>query len=612
MNDLIVWRDKLQELYAMKSIYIDKAVQFVLALVTFLMINQNIGLMKAVATPVVAVALAVICTFLPPVVTAYVAAGLVIVHLFKLSIGVAAAAALIFVVMFIFYCRFTPKKALLLLVTPVAFMLHVPYVVPVACALVLGPISAVPVVFGTIIYYMIECVRTSATAITSADGITRQISLFVKTVFQDKTLWITVIAFIISIFVVYTVRRLSVDHAWKIAAASGAVVNIVVIVIGDIVFDIHTSYNMLIIGNIAAVVIGFIMEFFLFSVDYSRTERLQFEDDEYYYYVKAIPKISVTAPEKTVKHINERKETGEIAGTEPERRQRSKSGQTEKPAVRKTKTASKVKWPKSPAVQRPTRVGGNTDEILLAQSLKEELDIPVFHDDQHGTAIVVSAGLINALKLVGKPFDEANVVINGAGSAGISICKLLLALGIGNVVLVDKNGALCPGEDWMNPAQAAMAEVTNKDKQTGALAEIMKDKDVFIGVSAPNIVTAEMVASMANDPIVFAMANPTPEIMPEEAKKGGVRVMATGRSDYPNQINNVLVFPGIFRGALDAKAKAITEEMKIAAAKAIASIVTDEELNEEYIIPGAFDERVAKVVAKAVSDEAKKLGIVKE
>ena len=247
----------------------------------------------------------------------------------------------------------------------------------------------------------------------------------------------------------------------------------------------------------------------------------------------------------------------------------------------------------------------------IESRLKEELDIPVFHDDQHGTAIVVSAGLINALKLVGKPFDKANVVINGAGSAGISICKLLLALGIGNVVLVDKNGALCPGEDWMNPAQVAMAEVTNKDKQTGALAEIMKGKDVFIGVSAPNIVTAEMVASMANDPIVFAMANPTPGIMPEEAKKGGVRVMATGRSDYPNQINNVLVFPGIFRGALDAKAKAITEEMKIAAAKAIASIVTDEELNEEYIIPDAFDERVAKVVAKAVSDEAKKLGIVK-
>ena len=247
----------------------------------------------------------------------------------------------------------------------------------------------------------------------------------------------------------------------------------------------------------------------------------------------------------------------------------------------------------------------------IEKRLKEELDIPVFHDDQHGTAIVVSAGLINALKLVGKPFDEANVVINGAGSAGISICKLLLQLGIVNVVLVDRQGALCPGQDWMNPAQAEMAEITNKDRQTGSLAEIMKGKDVFVGVSAPNIVTAEMVASMAADPIVFAMANPTPEIMPEEAAKGGVRVMATGRSDYPNQINNVLVFPGIFRGALDAKATGITEEMKMAAAKAIASIVTDDELKEDYIIPGAFDERVAKVVAKAVADEAIKLGITK-
>lgn len=247
----------------------------------------------------------------------------------------------------------------------------------------------------------------------------------------------------------------------------------------------------------------------------------------------------------------------------------------------------------------------------IEKRLKEELDIPVFHDDQHGTAIVVSAGLINALKLVGKPFGEAEVVINGAGSAGISICKLLLQLGIGNVVLVDKQGALCPRQDWMNPAQAEMAEITNKDRQTGPLAEIMKGKDVFVGVSAPNIVTAEMVASMAVDPIVFAMANPTPEIMPEEAAKGGVRVMATGRSDYPNQINNVLVFPGIFRGALDAKATGITEEMKMAAAKAIASIVTDDELKEDYIIPGAFDERVAKVVAKAVADEAIKLGITK-
>lgn len=247
----------------------------------------------------------------------------------------------------------------------------------------------------------------------------------------------------------------------------------------------------------------------------------------------------------------------------------------------------------------------------IEKRLKEELDIPVFHDDQHGTAIVVSAGLINALKLVGKSFESANVVINGAGSAGISICKLLLQLGIGNVVLVDRQGALCPGQDWMNPAQAAMAEITNKDKQTGPLVDIIKGKDVFIGVSAPGVVTADMVASMAKEPIVFAMANPTPEIMPEEAVKGGVRVMATGRSDYPNQINNVLVFPGIFRGALDAHATDITEEMKLAAARAIAAIVTDEELCEDYIIPDAFDKRVAVKVASAVAAEAKKSGITK-
>lgn len=247
----------------------------------------------------------------------------------------------------------------------------------------------------------------------------------------------------------------------------------------------------------------------------------------------------------------------------------------------------------------------------IEKRLKEELDIPVFHDDQHGTAIVVSAGLMNALKIVKKPLSEANIVINGAGSAGISICRLLLQSGIGNVVLVDKKGALCPGEDWMNKAQADMAEITNKDRERGPLADIIKNKDVFIGVSAPGVVTADMVSSMASDPIVFAMANPTPEIMPEEAKKGGARIMATGRSDYPNQINNVLVFPGIFKGALSVRAKQITEEMKLAAARAIASIVTEEELSEDYIIPGAFDKRVAVAVAEAVAEEAVKLGITK-
>ena len=199
----------------------------------------------------------------------------------------------------------------------------------------------------------------------------------------------------------------------------------------------------------------------------------------------------------------------------------------------------------------PTFGGINLEDISaprcfeIETRLKKELDIPVFHDDQHGTAIVVCAGLINALKVVKKEMKDVRVVINGAGSAGISICKLVLQFGVGDVVLVDRQGALCPGEEWMNPAQAQMAEITNKDKQRGPLKEIIKDKDVFIGVSAPNLVTAEMVRTMANDPVIFAMANPTPEVMPDVAKEGGARVVATGRSDFPNQINNVLVFPGI-------------------------------------------------------------------
>ena len=247
----------------------------------------------------------------------------------------------------------------------------------------------------------------------------------------------------------------------------------------------------------------------------------------------------------------------------------------------------------------------------IERRLKEELDIPVFHDDQHGTAIVVAAGLTNALKIVGKKWEDVSAVISGAGSAGISICKLLQSFGIGNVVLVDRQGALVEGDPRLNSAKQEIAAVTNKNKESGSLADVIKGKDVFIGVSAPGLVTAEMVKSMADDSIVFAMANPVPEIMPDEAKAGGARIIATGRSDFPNQINNVLVFPGIFRGALDARASAITEPMKEAAARAIASIVKDDELNEEYIIPDAFNKEVAPAVAKAVADEARKSGISK-
>ena len=265
----------------------------------------------------------------------------------------------------------------------------------------------------------------------------------------------------------------------------------------------------------------------------------------------------------------------------------------------------------------PTFGGVNLEDISaprcfeIEKRLREELDIPVFHDDQHGTAIVVCAGLLNALKLVGKQMADVNIVINGAGSAGISIAKLLMRFGAGNIVLVDRQGAVSVEEDWLNPAQRAMAEVTNKHHERGPLTDIIRGKDVFIGVSAPKVVTAEMVSTMAQDAIVFAMANPTPEIMPEEAARGGARVIATGRSDYPNLINNVLVFPGIFRGALDARATDITEDMKVTAARAIAAIVTDEELREDYIIPGAFDKRVAPAVANAVMECAKREGVSK-
>ena len=247
----------------------------------------------------------------------------------------------------------------------------------------------------------------------------------------------------------------------------------------------------------------------------------------------------------------------------------------------------------------------------IEERLKKELDIPVFHDDQHGTAIVVCAGIMNALKLIGKKMEDVTAVVNGAGAAGISITKLLLSFGLKDAILVDRQGAIYEGREGLNPAKVEIAKITNKNKEAGSLADVVNGKDIFLGVSAPGVLTKEMVSTMAKDSIIFAMANPTPEIMPDEAKAGGAAVVATGRSDFPNQINNVLVFPGIFRGALDARATGITEEMKKAAAVAIASIVKDDELTADYIIPDAFNPEVAKVVAKAVADEAVKLGITK-
>ncbi|MCR4689185.1 MAG: NAD-dependent malic enzyme [Saccharofermentans sp.] len=247
----------------------------------------------------------------------------------------------------------------------------------------------------------------------------------------------------------------------------------------------------------------------------------------------------------------------------------------------------------------------------IEKKLKERCDIPIFHDDQHGTAVITLAGLTNALKIVGKKMEDIHVVVNGAGAAATAITKLLISRGLKNVILCDRKGAIYEGREGLNPAKEEMSKITNPEKKAGTLAEVIVGADVFIGVSAPGVLTADMVATMAKDPVVFACANPTPEILPDEAKKAGVAVMATGRSDFPNQVNNVLAFPGIFRGALDVRASDINDEMKIAAANAIAGIVSDEELNPEYILPNAFDERVGKAVAAAVAQAARDTGVAR-
>ena len=247
----------------------------------------------------------------------------------------------------------------------------------------------------------------------------------------------------------------------------------------------------------------------------------------------------------------------------------------------------------------------------IEEKLKERCDIPIFHDDQHGTAVVVSAALINATKIINKNLSDCKAVINGAGAAGTAIAKLLMTLGLKDVILCDRTGAIYEGREKLNDAKQAIAKVTNRGMKKGSLADVVKDTDIFIGVSAPGVLTQDMIKTMHKDPIVLAMANPTPEIMPDEAKAAGAKIIGTGRSDFPNQINNVVAFPGIFRGTLDVRASAITENMKIAAAYAIASLVDDDKLSEDYILPYAFDERIKDTVANAVADAARKDGVAR-
>lgn len=372
MDMIYVFRGRIQELYAKNSKVFDKIFQFILAIVTFTVINHNVGFMKAVASPVASLALAVICTFLPLMVTVIMATVLILAHMFALSIGMLAVTAVIFLIMYIFYLRLTPKKALIVLLTPLAFFLKVPYIIPVACGLVATPISLIAISCGTIVYYMLEYVKKSSVNIENvgAKGMLTQVTKYVQQVFQNKEMWIIIVAFIICFFVVFTLRRTSMDHAWKVAIVAGAVANVIVIVAGDIALGVHTSYGTLIGGNVGAIVIGLILELFLFSVDYARSENLQFEDDEYYYYVKAIPKVSVATPEKTVKRINERQET-EIIDTETVRKKADSQAQNRKVNVKKS--GKKPAPKKGPAAKKHDMK--EVDKMLLTQSLRKDLNL---------------------------------------------------------------------------------------------------------------------------------------------------------------------------------------------------------------------------------------------
>ena len=359
MDNIYIIRGKIQEFYAQYSRIIDKAIQFVLAMATFMVINQNIGFMKPASSPVVALALAVICTFLSPNITLIVAAVLILVHMYAVSLGVLGMSAIIFLIMYIFFLRLTPKYAIIVLVTPLAFAFKVPYIVPVICGLIVTPVALVSIACGTVVYYMMAYVKKAAPNLGNS-GIRAALSgatKYLKQIFQNKEMWVIIIAFIIAFFVVYTVRRASMDHAWKIAIVAGCVSNVVVIAASSIALGVHASYKELILGSVLAVLIGLVLELFLFSVDYARCESLQYEDDEYYYYVKAVPKVTITSPEKTVKHINERQAT-EIIDTEEVRKKAEESN------AGKRMNKSKKK-----------KTDRDIDQQLFEESLRKDLEL---------------------------------------------------------------------------------------------------------------------------------------------------------------------------------------------------------------------------------------------
>ena len=367
MDSIYMLRGRLEELYGRNSKLLDKILQFILAISTFMIINDHVGYMKVAATPVVSFGLAVVCTFLPLSMTVVTATALILLHMYSVALGIFAMTAVLFLVMYIFYLRLAPKMAVIVLLTPIAYFLKIPYVIPVACGLMASPGSLVAIICGALVCHMMEYVKKAAANIEGADikSLLSQATDYVSKVFQNKELWVMIIAFIICFFVVFTLRRASIDHAWKVAVVAGTVANVVVIVTGDIALGVHSSYGTLVGGSIVNLVVGLVLEIFFFSVDYTRGERLQFEDDEYYYYVKAIPKVSVTKPEKTVKRINARQET-EIMDAD---------------AVRKKSDISSGRLGNS---RRPVPKRGQSvkrhdmkevDKMLLTQSLRKDLNL---------------------------------------------------------------------------------------------------------------------------------------------------------------------------------------------------------------------------------------------
>ena len=361
MSNLFVLKEQLQAFYARYSKEVDKIVHFLLAFIVFYLINSKIGYMEAVSNPIVALILALICAFLPGTLTVLAAAVLILIHIFALSMGVMAVTAALFAIMFIFYFRFTPETSMIVLLVMVAYLFKIPFAVPISFALMGTPSCIIPIIFGTMIYSMISYLETSATAVTGASGMAGEISLFASRILQNKEMWIYIASFVVAVLVVYTLRKSEFDQSWKIAVASGAVADIIVIVAGSIVFSTPIDYVTLIFGNMISVALALILEFFIFSVDYSKAEKFQYEDDEYYYYVKAIPKVSVAVPEKRVKKISRRKTDL--------RKHESKS--KEHPMKESSET--------SPApAEKPAEksyIPGMTEEMLLSKQLQEEMDL---------------------------------------------------------------------------------------------------------------------------------------------------------------------------------------------------------------------------------------------